>query len=67
MATLPTLPPLPNGMPKNEPAGLMALAAWFDDAVPDCEAPALDMPAPRPEASVLVLPVVDVVPVAAAW
>ena len=67
MATLPTLPPLPNGMPKNEPAGLMALAAWFDDAVPACEAPALDMPAPRPEASVLVLPVVDVVPVAAAW
>ena len=65
--TLPTVPPLPNGMPKIDPAGLMALAACVDDAVPACEAPALDEPAPKPKALVVVLPWVEVVPVAEAW
>ena len=65
--TLPTVPPLPNGIPKNDPAGLMALAACVDDAVPTCEAPALDEPAPMPRALVVVLPPVEVAPVAEAW
>ena len=65
--TLPTVPPLPNGIQEHHPAGLMALAACVDDAVPACEAPALDMPAPKPAAFVVVLPVVEVVPEAEAW
>lgn len=64
MATLPTVPPLPKGMPKIEPAGLIAFADWIDDAVPASEAPALDIPTPIPVAVVKVLPLVDVAPVA---
>ena len=65
--TLPTVPPLPTGIPKNEPAGLMALAAWLDEAVPACAAPAVEEPCPKPEAFVVVLPFVTVPPVAPAW